>query len=157
HYEDNILRIEKYRPGHVWTAILNDADQGGYPYLKRFKFESTSRKQRWLGESEKSTLVLLTDEPGARFLVTFGEADTFREPMEVSAHDFVGVKSFKAKGKRLTTWTIDHIEELEPEAVDDAIDSIETDESETSDETNAEPDKSDDEVRDEILGQQRIF
>ena len=77
--------------------------------------------------------------------------------MEVSAHDFVGVKSFKPKGKRLTTWTIDHIEELEPEAVDDAIDSIETDESETSDETNAEPDKSDDEVRDEILGQQRIF
>ena len=157
HYEDNILRIEKYRPGHVWTAILNDADQGGYPYLKRFKFESTSRKQRWLGESEKSTLVLLTDEPVARFLVTFGEADTFREPMEVSAHDFVGVKSFKAKGKRLTTWTIDHIEELEPEAVDDAIDSIEADDSETSDETNAEPDKSDDEVRDEILGQQRIF
>jgi topoisomerase-4 subunit A len=157
HYEDNILRIEKYRPGHVWTAILNDADQGGYPYLKRFKFESTSRKQRWLGESEKSTLVLLTDEPGARFLVTFGEADAFREPMEVSAHDFVGVKSFKAKGKRLTTWTIDHIEELEPEAVDDAIDSIEADDSETSDETNAEPDKSDDEVRDEILGQQRIF
>jgi len=40
HYEDNILRIEKFRPNHVWTAVLNDADQQGYPYIKRFVFES---------------------------------------------------------------------------------------------------------------------
>ena len=26
----------------------------------------------------------------------------------------MGVKGFKAKGKRLTTWTVDKIEELEP-------------------------------------------
>ena len=32
HYEDGILRIEKFRPGHVWTAVIDDADQG-YPYL----------------------------------------------------------------------------------------------------------------------------
>ena len=32
----------------------------------------------------------------------------------MEASDFVGVKSFKAKGKRLTTFTVDHIEELEP-------------------------------------------
>ncbi len=42
HYEDNILRIEKYRPRTVWTAILNDAEQG-YPYLKRFTFEQSSK------------------------------------------------------------------------------------------------------------------
>ena len=35
HYEEGILRIEKYREGVVWTAVLNDADQG-FTYIKRF-------------------------------------------------------------------------------------------------------------------------
>ena len=34
--------------------------------------------------------------------------------MIVDAGEFVGVKSFKAKGKRLTTFAVDKIEELEP-------------------------------------------
>ena len=74
HYEDNILRIEKFRPGHVWTAVLNDADQG-YPYIKRFTFEPTNKRQRFLGENENSTLIALSDAPGARFEVTFGGGD----------------------------------------------------------------------------------
>ncbi|MDE6269691.1 MAG: DNA gyrase/topoisomerase IV subunit A, partial [Muribaculaceae bacterium] len=52
HYDqDDILRIEKFNPHTVWTAILNDADQG-YPYIKRFNFEPSARKQRFLGENE---------------------------------------------------------------------------------------------------------
>ena len=70
HYEDNILRIEKFRPGVVWTAILNDADQK-YPYIKRFEFEPSTRHLRYLGENEKSSLILLSDTPGARFRVSF--------------------------------------------------------------------------------------
>ena len=48
HYEDNILRLEKYQSDKVWTAILYDADQQGYPYLKRFLMEASKRKQNWL-------------------------------------------------------------------------------------------------------------
>ncbi|MDE5928933.1 MAG: DNA gyrase/topoisomerase IV subunit A, partial [Muribaculaceae bacterium] len=103
HYEDNILRIEKFRPDRVWTAVLYDADQG-YPYLKRFTFEVSSRRQRYLGENPDSRLILLTDTPGARFEVTFGGSDSFREAMTVDAAEFIGTKSFKAKGKRLTTF-----------------------------------------------------
>ncbi|MDE7376244.1 MAG: DNA gyrase/topoisomerase IV subunit A, partial [Muribaculaceae bacterium] len=113
HYEDNILRIEKFRPGHVWTAILNDADQG-YPYMKRFAFEPTAKPQRYLGDNEKSTLILLSDTPGARFRLTFGVPDAFREPIEVDATDFIGVKSLKARGKRLTMWTLANVEEIDP-------------------------------------------
>ena len=64
HYEDNILRIEKYRPGHVWTAVVHDADQQGYPYLKRFTFEPTAKRTSFIGENEKSILIMLSDEPG---------------------------------------------------------------------------------------------
>lgn len=158
HYEDNILRIEKFRPGHVWTAILNDADQQGYPYLKRFTFEPTAKRQRYLGDNEKSTLIALSDAPGARFEVAFGGDDAVREPMTVDAVEFIAVKSLKAKGKRLTTYSVASVTELEPrelspeETPDEDIPS-----EEDTDNSTVEPDRSDDEVRDEINGQQRIF
>ena len=154
HYEDNILRIEKYRPGHVWTAVLYDADQG-YPYLKRFTFEPTNKRTRFIGDNEKSRLLLLSDAEGCRLCVTFGGGDEFRGSMEVDAVDFIAVKSYKAKGKRLTTYEVASITELEPREVD-----LHDDEPPAPDDDNdapVEPERSDDEVRDEINGQQRIF
>lgn len=158
HYDDNILIIEKFRPGHVWTAVLNDADQG-YPYIKRFTFEPTSKKQRFLGENPESTLILLSDKPGARFEVSFGGADSFREPLIIDAEEFIGIKSFRAKGKRISNYTIEGITELEPREVPEELtETPETEAEPVIDENEIiEPDRSDDEVRDEINGQQRIF
>lgn len=164
HYPENILRIEKYRPGIVWTAILNDADQG-YPYLKRFTFEPSAKLQRYLGENAKSSLILLTDEPGARFEVKFGGADEFREPLIIDAIDFIAVKSFKAKGKRVTTYAIDSVTEIEPRETnlddEEETPSSQSDMSDSSDLSDPSDDtyteRSDDEVRDEINGQERLF
>lgn len=157
HYEDNILRIEKFRPGHVWTAVLNDADQG-YPYIKRFTFEPTTKKQRFIGENEQSTLILLSDAPGARIEVTFGGGDAFRGLMIIDATDFIAVKSYKAKGKRISNYEIESIVEIEPIEVapEEEEEPNSPNESPTED-TPIEPERSDDEVRDEINGQQRIF
>ena len=156
HYEDNILRIEKFRPGHVWTAVLNDADQG-YPYIKRFTFEPTNKKQRFLGENENSTLIILSDALGARFEVIFGGGDAFRGTMEIDAMEFIAVKSYKAKGKRISNFEIASIVELEPREVENAEDEEENDAETAEDVEGVEPERSDDEVRDEINGQQRIF
>ena len=57
HYEANILRIEKYAVDKVWTAALFDADNAGYPYVKRFQMEATKRKQNYMGENEASQLI----------------------------------------------------------------------------------------------------
>ncbi len=157
HYDDNILKIEKYRPKHVWTAIVRDADQQNYPYLKRFTFEPSARKLRFIGENAKSQLLLLSEAFGARFELTFLEPDTFRGPLEVVSPDFIAVKSFRAKGKRLTTYAVDEIKELEPlelDEPDEEIVPVENDEPEIVDE---DAGKSEEQVRDEILGQQRIF
>lgn len=165
HYEDNVLRIEKFRPKTEWTAILNDADQG-YPYIKRFTFEPSVRKQRFLGENEKSSLIALSDKEGAMFEVRFGGDDSFRDPMTVDAEEFIAVKSFKAKGKRLTTWQIESVIELDPKysaRTEDPGDEMPEEEPDTdiiTDEgiAGTEPvkDVSDDELRDELSGQQRI-
>lgn len=157
HYDDDILRIEKFDPDKVWTAVLNDADQG-YPYIKRFRFEPSSRKQRYLTENERSTLIALSDAFGAMFRVTFAAPDEYREPLTVDADEFIGIKSFKARGKRLTTYAVDRVEELEPKPVaqpDQAGDL--PDDPDTDDDAADEPEQSDDEIRDEFSGQQRLF
>ena len=157
HYEDNILFIEKFRPKVVWTAVLNDADQG-YPYIKRFAFEATAKKQSFIGENADSQLLLISDKKYPRFRVVFGGVDEFREPLVVDAVDYIGEKSFKAKGKRLTTYTVGNIEEIEPREVPE-------EEVESVPEVDIEPTKvvkSDDiinqnDVRDELTGQMRLF
>ena len=115
HYENNILRIEKYQPDKVWTVVLYDADQQGYPYLKRFVVEASKRKQNFLGENANSQLIILTDTVYPLIKVVFGGNDAYREPIEIDAEQFIAVKGFKAKGKRISTWTIGSIEELEPQ------------------------------------------
>ena len=163
HYEDNIRIIEKYDEHKVWTAVLYDADQQGYPYIKRFMLEGSKRKQNYIGENTGSRLVFLTDEPYPRFRITFGGNDSFRDPMEVDAAEFIAVKGFKAKGKRLTTWTVDKIEQLEPlERADGDADGDEEEGEVPSDEAkdeNLDPDagKSQQQVIDEITGQLSLF
>ena len=115
HYEGDILVLEKFSREKVWTAVLYDADQQGFPYVKRFLFEATSRKQSFLGENPKTELILLSCRRAPKLRVTFAGADAFREPLEVDAADFIAVKGFKAKGKRLTTYAVEQIEELIPE------------------------------------------
>ncbi|MCH5347433.1 MAG: DNA gyrase/topoisomerase IV subunit A, partial [Muribaculaceae bacterium] len=159
HYEDNILRIEKYNPKTIRTAILNDADQGGKPYLKRFPLEPSAKPVSFIGDNKGSQLILLTDELGARFRITFGGADSGREPLEVTAMDFVSVKSCKAKGKRLSDREIESIDEIEPVDIPqtDVYEEAEDIETQEVEDTDIEHEKSDDEIRDEITGQQRLF
>lgn len=114
HYEDNILRIEKFDPHKEWTLVLYD-NALGYPYLKRFKFEVSARPQRFVGGDEGGDILLLTDKPHARLLVTFGGADAVRPQVEIDAEEFISLKSFKAKGKRLTQFILDKVEDITPE------------------------------------------
>lgn len=155
HYEDNILRIEKYREGLVWTAVLYDAEQG-YPYVKRFVFEPVAKKQSFIGENPDSKLYLLSDAKYPRIKVTFAGADAFREPLVIDAEEYIGVKSYKAKGKRVTTFEVDTIEEIEPREVPEDEEEqppvdIEADTVETDDVINQN------DVRDELTGQMRLF
>ena len=168
HYEDNILRIEKFDADKPWTAVIFDADNQGYPYLKRFQMEANKRHQNFIGDNPNSKMVLLTDVAFPRIQITYGGADASRGSEEVDAEQFVGVKGFKAKGKRLTTWTVDKIEELEPtrfpekeKEEDENSDDDPQEENPTTgnEEENLDPDagKSQQQVIDEITGQLNLF
>ena len=163
HYEDDILRIEKYEAGKVWTACLFDADQQGYAYMKRFTLDAIARHQNYLGENPESQLILITDTPYPHLLVTMGGNDDFREPLDLEAEDFIGVKSFKAKGKRITTCNVARIEELEPTRWPEPAETTETGnegngtEDTTPTDDNEEDQQSQAEAADELNGQLRLF
>ncbi len=163
HYEDNILRLEKWDEHKVWTAILYDADNEGYPYIKRFTMDATKRHQNCLGENLNSKLILLTDTPFPRLKVTYGGVDAVRPAEEIDAEQFIAQKSFKAKGKRLTTWKLESIEELEPtrfpEPPTDDDSNAEDDEKDNEPTENLDPDagKSQQQVIDELTGQTNLF
>ena len=161
HFENNILRIEKWDRHKVWTAVLYDADNEGYPYIKRFEMEAIRKHQNYLGENPSNKPVLLTDTAYPRLLVTFGGADKPRPPMEIDAESFIAVKGFKAKGKRITTFCIGNIEELEPLRMPEPKDSMDDEDGETEaeEEENLDPDagKTQQQVIDEITGQLNLF
>ncbi len=156
HYEDNIKIIEKWDPNKAWTAVLFDADNDNYAYIKRFNMEATKRHQNYIGDNPKSQLLLLTDTAYPRILVSFGGSDAFRDDMVVDAEEFIAVKGFKAKGKRLSTWQVEKVEELEPLRFPEVVEDDTTNGNDGEDkEENLDPDrgKSEQQVRDEIMGQ----
>ena len=133
HFDNNILKIEKYNAQKVWSLALWDADQKYY-YAKRFVLEANNKAQNFVGENSESYIVLLSDRENPMFKVYF--KDENREPLEVEVSEFIGIKGAKAKGKRLTTYEVDKIEDITPQPVEEEL----TDEQSNnlSDEQNAD-------------------
>ena len=157
HFEPNILRIEKYEADKVWTAILYDADNQGYPYLKRFLMDASKKKQNWLSENPSSQLILLTDTPYPRIQITYGGADAFRGQEEIDAEQFITVKGYKAKGKRLTTFALEAVTELEPTRFPEEPETQDAPDDEEEEDLDPDAGKSEQQVRDELTGQLRLF
>ena len=113
HYGEGNMVFEKYDPHKVWSAVFFDAEQNYY-YLKRFCFEDLSRPNSIIGEAEGSRLVCLSGERHPRFEVVFGGRNELRPPEIIVADEFIGEKSFKARGKRVTSFEVKEIREIEP-------------------------------------------
>ena len=113
HYEAGYLLFEKFKAEKVWSAVFFDAEQNYY-YLKRFRFEDSAKLNCFIGDTEGSRLLCLSSESHPRFEVVFGGRYEARLPEIIDAAEFIGEKSYKARGKRLTTFEVKEIREVEP-------------------------------------------
>lgn len=130
HYGEDIDRIEKFDAEKVWTAALFDAEQG-FSYIKRFTLEPTNKRTQFISSAPDSRTLLLTDTPYPHLKINFDQTDRPREAQEIEAEEFIGVKSFRAKGCRLSNYKVESVEELEPTRfpeppADEAGNSVET-------------------------------
>ena len=157
HFEDNVVHLEKYDADKVWSCVLFDADNQGYPYVKRFLMEASKKKQNYLGENPNSQQILLTDQVYPRIQINYGGADEFRGAEEVDVEQFIAVKGYKAKGKRLTTYQIESIVELEPTRYPTEPSEPTTPVEEKEENLDPDAGKSQQQVLDELTGQQTLF
>ena len=119
HFPDNILIINKFNPKKLYTAIHFDGEKNFY-YLKRFEISKDDKSGMFIGDDEKSKLMQFSDDKYPVIKVIFGGKDSNREPEIIDCDEFIALKSYKARGKRISNYNIKKFEWLEPKIVPDS-------------------------------------
>ena len=114
HFPDETVRVSRYEPDRVYSVCYYDRSQQFY-YMKRFTAEMSDKMQFFLDEDGQADLVAVTERTGAKLEITYKGAHASRPADEVDVDEFVGVKSHRAKGKRLTTYEVATLRFIEPE------------------------------------------
>jgi topoisomerase-4 subunit A len=113
HFEDDLYILEKYKPKKVYSVIYFDAEQDYY-YVKRFELEPIEKLLSFVGDHPESRMISITEVEYPRFEINFGGKNKDRKPEIIEVAEFIGVKSYKAKGKRLSKYQVELVKELEP-------------------------------------------
>ena len=114
HFPDETVRVEKYVPDRVYSVVYFDREQHYY-YLKRFTAERSEKLQTFLDEEGQAELTAMTRCAGSKLRIAYRGAQAARPADEIETDEFVGVKSHRAKGKRLTTFDVKTVTFIEPE------------------------------------------
>ena len=114
HFPDDTIRVERYVEGRVYAVCYYDGEQKYY-YMKRFSLEISDKTQFFLDEESPMRFVAITHRKGATLEVVFGGQNAQRPTEMVDVDEFIGVKSHRAKGKRITTYEVDTLRFIEPE------------------------------------------
>ena len=114
HFPDETIRVERYVANKVYSLCYFDKEQNYY-YMKRFQLEMSEKMLSFLEEDNSMEFVAITDKQGATLVVTYKGAQATRPADEVDVDSFIGVKSHRAKGKRITTYDVDTLQFVEPE------------------------------------------
>jgi topoisomerase-4 subunit A len=113
----------------VFSAVYFDAEQKLY-YIKRFTLETSINPQSFIDEDNKeSRLIALNADDFPQLEVIFGGKHAKRETEYVDVEEFIGVKSFRAKGKRVTTFEVKKLQFVEPLQKQVEVEVEETDDS----------------------------
>lgn len=113
HFNEGLLRVEKFNEEKIYTAIYYDKEQQ-FHYIKRFCAELSERLAPILPEDSDCNMVILIDTQFPQLKVEFGGKHKDRAAEIIDADEFIAVKGFKAKGKRISNYTVKQIIELEP-------------------------------------------
>ena len=114
HFPDETIRVERYVPGTVYSVCYFDKEQNYY-YMKRFQLEVSEKMQSFLDDEGTMEFVAITSAEGATLKVEYTGAHAMRPADEMDVDTFVGVKSPRAKGKRITTYQVASLTFIEPE------------------------------------------
>lgn len=113
HFPEDTMFVKKYDPDKVYSVTYYDAEQK-YFYVKRFQAEVNDKPQLFIDENPGSYMVGITGTKHPLLVVTYGGDQAGRPAETIDVGEFIGVKSHRAKGKRVTTFTVDKLEFIKP-------------------------------------------
>ncbi len=112
HFDEDLVEIRKYNPRTIVSVLYQEEETGSY-YLKRFQAEDDDKKLAFIDEGDRMVMYSMDTYP--RLHVSYDEASGKKILEEdVNVDEFIGVKGYKAKGKRLTTNKVKEFRWLEP-------------------------------------------
>lgn len=117
HFEDNMISLMKFDPDQIITCVYYDGDQKKY-YVKRFQLPENTHANKiinFIGEEKGSKLVIWTVDylPRLQFEVK-KKGSTETEVEVIPLADFIAIKSYKAKGKRVSNFDLKKMKLIEP-------------------------------------------
>ncbi len=121
HFDDALIKIEKYNPEKIFNVVYLDGKSGNY-YVKRFSFEqiAINKKVSFISEEAGSKLVLITSAtaPSIKLDLVKGKSQ-LAETIEVNLAELIDVKGMKAQGNKLSQHDIKQITPLFTEEIDE--------------------------------------
>ena len=118
HFDDDMVEIRKFDPDEIFSVIYIEGETQKH-YLKRFTIEAETKlntRASFIGEHPDAKYLGMSTDEMPRLLLSYKVSDagnSFPDD-EINVEEFIGIKSYKAKGKRLSTREIDTWEFLEP-------------------------------------------
>jgi topoisomerase-4 subunit A len=114
HFDEDMIRIEKYDPNAVTTCIYFDGESKQY-FLKRFVFELTDKKTLFITENPESRIEHISNHPGQKIVINFAKVKGVEpKPEKIEADEFIEIRNMKAKGNKLSAGKIKDIDMIDP-------------------------------------------
>ncbi len=140
HFDDEMVYIGKFNPNSVISVVYLDGDSKNY-YVKRFQIDENAplnKKYLFISDSKNSSMVLFSLDELPRLEVEV-KSKSGEASMEIFLlSDLIGLKSYKARGKKLTNKKVIKIKLIEP-LKPEPDESIETDEKTVNSEKEVPP------------------
>ncbi|MEO5642497.1 MAG: DNA gyrase/topoisomerase IV subunit A [Bacteroidia bacterium] len=114
HFDEDMIRIEKYDPKAVTTCIYFDGESKHY-FFKRFIFELTDKKSLFITENPESRIEHISNHPGQKVIINFAKVKGVEpKPEKIEGDAFIEIRSMKAKGNKLSAGKIKDIDMIDP-------------------------------------------
>jgi topoisomerase-4 subunit A len=114
HFDEDMFFILKYDPKLIVSAVYFDGNTGSY-YLKRFNIEISDKAVNFLNDHKESRLVEASLDWLPVLELSFREKNgKIRDSETINVAEFITVKSYRAKGRRLSDHPIDTVTWQEP-------------------------------------------
>lgn len=132
HFDDDMTQIMKFDPNVIFSVIYIEGDSK-LMYIKRFMIEEDcqlNRRISFIGDNKDAEYLFMNMDRLPRLLLSFNDSPSGKqyEDEELNVAEYIGIKSYKAKGKRLSTHNVATYTFLDPyEPQDEGIDDIEED------------------------------